>query len=214
VTNHDSNQSEDRAGEQVGGLDVRLAQELVERPRAEGVSLVGPDGLLAGITKTVLQAALDAEMIEHLGYEKGERSVVSTGNHRNGTSPKTVLTEVGPIGIDVPRDRASEFDPLIVPKHARRIEGFDEAIVSLYAKGLTTGEIKAHLAEIYGVEVSKDLISRVTDKVVEELEAWRARPLDAVYPVVVIDALYVKILIFPPFHGQVDVVPVFWTRSA
>jgi putative transposase len=193
VTNHESQHNEDEAGEQVGGLDVQLARDLIERARAEGVSLVGPDGLLAGVTKTVLQAALDAEMAEHLGYEKGERPAVPTGNHRNGGSPKKVLTEVGPVGIRVPRDRAGEFEPLIVPKHARRIEGFDEAIVSLYAKGLTTGEIRAHLAEIYGVEVSKDLISRVTDKVVEELEAWRARPLDAVYPVVLIDAIYVKI---------------------
>jgi putative transposase len=204
VTNHDSIHSEEPAGGQAGGLDVQLARELIDRARAEGVSLVGPDGLLAGVTKTVLQAALDAEMAEHLGYDRGERPAVPTGNHRNGTSPKTVLTEVGPVGIEVPRDRTGEFDPLIVPKHARRIEGFDEAIVSLYAKGLTTGEIKAHLAEIYGVEVSKDLISRVTDKVVDELEAWRARPLDSVYPVVLIDALYVKIR-----EGQVSNRPVY-----
>lgn len=126
--------------EVVGGLDVQLAQELIDRAEAEGVSLVGPDGLLAGITKTVLQAALEAEMTSHLGYEKGQRPAERTGNHRNGTSPKTVLTELGPIGIEVPGDRAGEFEPQIVPKHARRIEGFDEAIISLYAKGLTTGE--------------------------------------------------------------------------
>ncbi|MBO2448202.1 IS256 family transposase [Actinomadura barringtoniae] len=174
-------------------MDVQLAAELIERAKAEGVSLVGPDGLLAGITKTLLQAALEAEMAEHLGYDKGERSAQATGNHRNGTSPKTVSTEVGPVQIQVPRDRAGGFEPQIVPKHARRVNGFDESIISLYAKGLTTGEIKAHLAEIYQVEVSKDLISRITDKVVEEMEAWRSRPLDAVYPVVLIDALYVKI---------------------
>ncbi|SPT63102.1 Transposase and inactivated derivatives [Actinomadura madurae] len=179
--------------EQSSGLDVRFAAELVERARAEGVSLVGPDGLLAGVTRTVLQAALEAEMSDHLGYDRGERPAEPTGNHRNGSSSKTVSTEVGPVRIQVPRDRAGEFEPQIVPKHARRVEGFDEAIVSLYAKGLTTGEIRAHLAEIYQVEVSRDLISRVTDKVLEEMEAWRARPLDAVYPVVLIDALYVKI---------------------
>ncbi|WP_412515659.1 IS256 family transposase [Actinomadura madurae] len=179
--------------EQSSGLDVRLAAELVERARAEGVSLVGPDGLLAGVTRTVLQAALEAEMSDRLGYDRGERPAEPTGNHRNGSSSKTVSTEVGPVRIQVPRDRAGEFEPQIVPKHARRVEGFDEAIVSLYAKGLTTGEIRAHLAEIYQVEVSRDLISRVTDKVLEEMEAWRARPLDAVYPVVLIDALYVKI---------------------
>jgi putative transposase len=191
-------------GEVLGGLDVQLARELIDRAREQGVSLVGPDGLLAGVTKTVLQAALEAEMTEHLGYDKGERPTAPSGNHRNGTSPKTVLTEVGPIGIDVPRDRAGMFEPQIVPKHARRIEGFDEAIISLYAKGLTTGEIRAHLAEIYDVEVSRDLISRVTDKVVEELEAWRSRPLDGVYPVVLIDALYVKIR-----EGQVANRPIY-----
>ncbi|MGI8336941.1 IS256 family transposase [Actinomadura scrupuli] len=168
------------------------------------MSLVGPDGLLAGVTKTVLQAALEAEMAEHLGYDKGERPQVPSGNHRNGTSVKTVLTEVGPVSVDVPRDRAGEFTPQIVPKHARRIEGFDEAIVSLYAKGLTTGEIRAHLAEIYQVQVSRDLISRVTDKVVEELEAWRSRPLASVYPVVLIDAIYVKIR-----EGQVANRPIY-----
>jgi putative transposase len=190
--------------EVLGGLDVQLARELIDRAREQGVSLVGPDGLLAGVTKTVLQAALEAEMTEHLGYDKGERPTVRSGNHRNGTSPKTVLTEVGPVGIDVPRDRTGGFEPQIVPKHARRIEGFDEAIISLYAKGLTTGEIRAHLAEIYDVQVSRDLISRVTDKVVEELEAWRSRPLDGVYPVVLIDALYVKIR-----EGQVANRPIY-----
>ncbi|WP_432705630.1 transposase [Actinoallomurus iriomotensis] len=120
-------------------MDVQLAAELIERAKAQGVSLVGPDGLLAGITKTVLQAALDTEMTEHLGYEKGERPVRPDGNHRNGHSPKTVLTEVGSVPLQVPRDRAGQFEPKTVRKHARRVEGFDEAIMSLYAKGLTTG---------------------------------------------------------------------------
>uniref|UniRef100_UPI0003AD16BE IS256 family transposase n=1 Tax=Actinomadura welshii TaxID=3103817 RepID=UPI0003AD16BE len=113
--------------ERSGGLDVRLAAELVERARAEGVSLVGPDGLLAGVTRTVLQAALEAEMSDHLGYDRGERPAEPTGNHRNGSSSKTVSIEVGPVQIRVPRDRAGEFEPQIVPKHARRVEGFDEA---------------------------------------------------------------------------------------
>ena len=178
---------------EAGGLDVQLAAELIERAKAEGVSLVGPDGLLAGVTKTVLQAALEAEMSDHLGYDKGERPAEPTGNHRNGSSRKTVSTEVGPVEIEVPRDRTGEFSPRIVPKHARRVAGFVESIISLYAKGLTTGEIRAHLAEIYQVEVSRDLVSRVTDKVVDELEAWRARPLDSVHPVVLIDAIFVKI---------------------
>jgi transposase-like protein len=198
------NEAEVTTGQVPAGLDVQLAAELIERAKAQGVSLVGPDGLLAGITKTVLQAALDAEMTEHLGYEKGERPARPDGNHRNGRSSKTVLTEVGPVPIQVPRDRAGEFEPKIVPKHARRIEGFDEAIVSLYAKGLTTGEIRAHLAEIYDVEVSRDLISRVTDRVAEELAAWQSRPLDSVYPVVLIDAIHVKIR-----DGQVANRPIY-----
>jgi transposase-like protein len=175
------------------GLDVRIAQELMEKARAEGVSLVGPDGLLSQITKTVLQTALDAEMTEHLGYEKGDRTGPVGANHRNGTSGKTVRTEVGPVRIEVPRDRAGTFAPQIVPKHARRIEGFDEAIISLYAKGLTTGEIQAHLAEIYQTEVSKELISKITDKVIDELNSWRSRPLERIYPVILIDAIHVKI---------------------
>jgi putative transposase len=160
-------------------LDVRLARELVEKARRTGVSLVGPDGLLAGVTRTVLQAALDTEMTEHLGYEKGDRAAARPGNHRNGSSPKTVRTEVGPVTLAVPRDRNGAFEPQIVPKHARRVQGFDEAIISLYAKGLTTGEIAAHLAEIYGTQVSRELISKVTDKVVDELAAWQNRPLKA-----------------------------------
>jgi transposase-like protein len=200
---------EDRAGtppgeHQAEGLEVRIARELLEQAKTEGVSLVGPGGLLAGVTKAVLQSALEAEMAEHLGYDKGERPPFPVGNHRNGTSPKTVLTEVGPIPLEVPRDRSGKFEPQIVPKHARRVAGFNEAIISLYAKGLTTGEIRAHLGEIYGVEVSRDLISRVTDAVAEELAWWQSRPLDAIYPVVLIDAIFVKIR-----DGQVANRPVY-----
>jgi len=197
----DENTAAEVGGE---GLDVQLAQELVQRARHEGVSLVGPDGLLAGVTRTVLQTALDAEMSEHLGYAKGDALEHTTGNHRNGTSPKTVHTEVGPVPLDVPRDRQGSFEPQIVPKHSRRVEGFDEAIISLYAKGLTTGEIQAHLAEIYSTDVSKDLISRVTDQVVDELNTWQQRPLDRVYPVVLIDAIHVKIR-----DGQVTNRPIY-----
>ncbi|WP_145737879.1 IS256 family transposase [Saccharopolyspora dendranthemae] len=185
-------------------MDVQLARDLIERAQAEGVSLVGPDGLLAGVTRTVLQTALEAEMTEHLGYDKGDPAGRGAGNHRNGSSAKTVRTEVGPVPIEVPRDRRGEFEPQIVPKHARRIQGFDEAIISLYAKGLTTGEIQAHLAEIYQTEVSRDLISRVTDQVVDELKVWQNRPLDRVYPVVLIDAIHVKIR-----EGQVTNRPVY-----
>lgn len=176
-----------------GELEVRIASELLERARAEGVSLVGQGGLLAGVTRQVLQAALEAELSEHLGYEKGEGIGRAGLNVRNGSSPKTVRTEVGDIALKVPRDREGSFDPQIVPKHARRLAGFDEAVISLYAKGLTTGEIQAHLEQVYDVEVSRSLVSRVTEKVAAELEAWRSRPLDSVYAVLYVDCLYVKV---------------------
>ena len=121
--------------ESAAGLDVRIAQELVERARIEGVSLVGEGGLLQQVTRTVLQTALEAEMAEHLGYERGETPPAAGGNHRNGSSAKTVRTEVGDVRLHVPRDRQGSFEPRIVPKHARRVNGFDEAIISLYAKG-------------------------------------------------------------------------------
>jgi putative transposase len=178
---------DDRSAEQV------LAEELVARARREGVDLVGPDGFLTKVTKSVLEAALNAEMTEHLGYESNDPAGRGSGNSRNGTTRKTVNTDIGPVTIDVPRDRGGEFDPVIVPKHARRLDGFNESIISLYAKGLTTGEISAHLFEIYGAEVSKDTISRITDAIGPELTEWQNRPLDRVYPVIFIDAIRVKI---------------------
>lgn len=176
-----------------GSLEQQWAEQLLAQAQSDGVKLVGPQGLLAGITRRVLQAALETEMAAHLGYDKGDPAGRGAPNSRNGYSDKTVNTDVGPIPIKVPRDRRGEFEPQIVPKHSRRVEGFNEMILSLYAKGLTTGEIQAHLAEIYGADVSRDLISKVTDAVNEELAAWRNRPLDRVYAVVFIDAIVVKI---------------------
>ena len=182
-----------------------LAQQLLERARAEGVRLVGPDGLLADVTKAVLEAALQTELTEHLGYEHGDAPAeAGTANKRNGHTTKTVHTGVGPVEIRVPRDRDGSFAPIAVPKHARRVDGFDDMILSLYAKGLTTGEIQAHLQDVYGADVSRDFISKVTDAVNEELVSWRNRPLDRVYPVVFIDALIVKIR-----DGQVANRPVY-----
>ncbi len=174
-------------------MDEALAQELVERARSEGVELVGPGGLLTGLTKTVLETALDAEMEDHLGYAKHAVEGRDKGNSRNGMRSKTVLTEVGEVQINVPRDREGSFEPKIVQKRQRRLAGVDELVISLAAKGLTTGEIAAHLADVYGAEVSKDTISRITDAVLEEMTAWQNRPLDSVYPVVFIDAIHVKI---------------------
>ena len=183
--------------------EQKLAEELVARAREQGVSLTGPDGLLKQLTKTVLETALDEELTEHLGHEK--HGPAETGNVRNGTRPKTVLTEAsGQVGIEVPRDRAGTFEPQIVRKRQRRLTGVDEMVLSLYAKGLTTGEISAHFAEIYGASVSKETISRITDKVIEEMTDWCNRPLDGVYAAVFIDAIMVKVR-----DGQVANRPVY-----
>ncbi|HYZ37167.1 MAG TPA: transposase, partial [Pseudonocardiaceae bacterium] len=142
----------------------QLAQELVEQARAEGVELVGAGGLLTRLTKSVLETALEAEMTEHLGYDKHDPMGRNGGNSRNGTRTKTVVTEIGPVDIEVPRDRDGSFEPAIVRKRQRRLGGVDEIVLSLTARGLTTGEIAAHFAEVYGAKVSKDTISRITDK--------------------------------------------------
>src|SRR6266496_1321818 len=159
--------------------EQQAAVELVRLAKEQGLSLTGPDGLLKQLTKTVLETALNEEMTEHLGYEKHDPAGAGSGNIRNGTRGKTVLTEAsGQVEIDVPRDRVGTFEPQIVRKRQRRLKGVDEIVLSLYAKGLTTGEISAHFAEIYGASVSKETISRITDKVVEEMNDWAARPLD------------------------------------
>ena len=179
------------AGEPV--VDEQLADQLLAKAQAEGVELLGPQGLLSQVTKAVLERALGEELTEHLGYEKHDRSGRGSGNSRNGSTSKRLLTEVGPVDLQVPRDRAGSFDPRIVRKGQSRLDGFNDRIIALYARGLTTRDIRAHRREIYDVEVSADLISRVTDAVVEELAEWQSRPLDSVYPVVFIDALTVKI---------------------
>jgi putative transposase len=185
--------------------EEKVAEELVRRAREQGLSLTGPDGLLKQLTKTVLETALNQEMTEHLGHEKHGPVASDSGNVRNGTRPKTVLTEAtGQVGIDVPRDRAGTFEPQIVKKRQRRLSGVDEMVLSLYAKGLTTGEISAHFAEIYGASVSKETISRITDKVVEEMGDWCNRPLDGVYAAVFVDAVMVKVR-----DGQVANRPVY-----
>jgi putative transposase len=174
------------------------AEDLVRRAREQGLSLTGPDGLLKQLTKTVLETALDQELTEHLGHEKHGRP--ESGNVRNGTRPKTVLTQSsGQVQIEVPRDRAGTFDPEIVHKRQRRLTGVDEIVLSLYARGLTTGEISAHFEQIYGASVSKEPISRITDRVLEEMTDWQNRPLDPVYAAVFVDAIVVKVR-----DGQAD----------
>jgi putative transposase len=171
----------------------RLAEQLLAQAREQGVDLVGPNGLLNQLTKTVLETALEAEMSEHLGYAKHDPVGRTGGNSRNGTRAKMVLTEIGPVTIEVPRDTDATFDPQIVRKRQRRLSGVDEIVLSLSAKGLTTGEIAAHFDDVYGATVSKDIISRITDKVLAEMVGWANRPLDPVYPVLFIDAVHVKV---------------------
>ncbi|QHC23741.1 IS256 family transposase [Streptomyces sp. GS7] len=170
-----------------------VVQRLMDRVDASGAALLGEGGLLTEVTRAVLERALDAEMTDHLGYEKHDRAGRGSGNSRNGTSPKTVLTDAGAATLDVPRDRDGSFEPQPVPKHARRLAGFNEQILSLYARGMSVRDIRSHLAGMYGVEVSPDLISKVTDAVTDELDAWQSRPLDALWPIIYIDALWVKI---------------------
>src|SRR5499427_8736274 len=173
--------------------DEELADQLLGKAQAEGAELLGPDGLLAQVTKAVLARALAEEMTGHLGYDKHDPAGRGSGNSRNGTTGKTLLTGIGAVGLEVPRDRNGSFEPKIVRKGQTRLDGFDDRIIALYARGMTTRDIAAHLREMYQVEVSPDLISRVTDAVVDELAEWQARPLDPVFPVIFIDALMVKI---------------------
>ena len=174
------------------------------RARADGVQLIGEGGLLTGLTKSVLECALEEEISDHLGYDKHDPAGRNGGDSRNGHREKTVLTEIGPVTIEVPRDREGSFEPVIVGKRQRRLNGIDQIVLSLTARGLTTGEICAHFAEVYGASVSKDTISRITDKVIEEMTEWRNRPLDRVYPVLFIDALVVKVR-----DGQVVNRPIY-----
>src|SRR5689334_8696157 len=174
-------------------VDAATADELLAKAQAEGVELLGPDGLLSQVTKAVLERALAEEMTDHLGYEKHDPAGRGSGNSRNGATAKTVLTDVGAVDLAVPRDRNGSFEPQIIRKGQTRLEGFNERIIALYARGMTTRDIRAHLREMYDVDVSPDLISRVTDGVLEELQQWQSRPLDRVYPVIFIDALMVKV---------------------
>ena len=175
-------------------VEQAAVRELVRAARARGEDLTGPDGLLKAITATVLETALEEELTEHLGHAKHQAPTGESGNIRNGTRPKTVLTDAaGEVSIAVPRDRAGTFEPVIVKKRQRRLTDVDAVAISLFAKGLTTGEISAHFAEVYGASISKDTISRITDKVLEEMATWASRPLQPVYAAIFIDAIYVKV---------------------
>ena len=174
-------------------VPIEVLNDLMAQAESEGAELLGPDGLLSQVTKAVLERALDEELTDHLGYDKHDPVGRGSGNSRNGTSPKVLLTEAGAVDLDIPRDRNGNFEPRVVPKGTTRLKGFNDRIVSLYARGMTVRDVRSHLEEIYGVEVSPDLISKVTDAVWDELQEWRNRPLDEMYPIVYIDALMIKI---------------------
>src|SRR5258707_4326302 len=165
----------------------------MERVRSEGLELVGDGGVLTQLTKIILERALEEERSEHLGYERGDPAGRRSGNSRNGTTPKRVATELGPVDLDIPRDRAGTFEPKIVPKHATRLGRFNDTIIAWYSRGLSTRDIRREIRRMYVIEVSAELISRVTDGVLDELRDWQARPLEACYPILYIDALVVKV---------------------
>ena len=168
------------AGAGLDAVDEQLIARLTGKAREGGLALTGEGGLLAQLTKRLVESALDGELTDHLGYDKHDVTGRDGGNSRNGHRAKTVLTEVGPVEIEVPRDRDGSFEPKIVAKRQRRLSGVDELVISLSAKGLTTGEVQAHLAEVYGAQVSRQTISTITDKVVEGMAEWQNRPLDPV----------------------------------
>jgi transposase-like protein len=178
---------------EVGTLDVQMLRRLADQARDQGLELTGEGGLLQQLTKVFLESALEGEMDAHLGYARHDQAGNNSGNSRNGRRAKTVVTEVGPVEIAVPRDRDASFEPQLVRKRQRRLTGVDEMVLSLSAKGLTHGEISAHLAEVYGANVSKTTITAITDRVMEGMTEWQNRPLDPVYPVIFIDAINVKI---------------------
>ena len=155
--------------------------------------LIGEHGLLKQLTKAVVERALQAEMAAHLGHDKHEPVANAAGNTRNGTSRKTLKGEFGELPIEIPRDRQGSFEPQLIPKHQTRWTGFDDKILSLYARGMTVREIQGHLEEMYGTEVSPSLISSVTDAVIEEVKTWQSRPLDALYPIVYLDCIHAKV---------------------
>ena len=195
---------QDAAPPVLGAADEKLLRELTDRARAGGLKLTGQGGLLGELTKMVLEGALEGEMDDHLGYGRHDPAGRDGGNSRNGHRDKTVLTDVGAVEISVPRDRDASFEPKIVAKRQRRLSGVEEMVISLSAKGLTHGEISAHLAEVYGAEVSKQTITAITDRVMEGMAEWQSRPLDPVYAVLFIDAIQVKIR-----DGQVANRPVY-----
>ena len=178
------------------GSERRISDEVIDELLAGASTeeeIAGPGGLLAQLTKRLVERALEVERTDHVGYEPHQEPPGGAGNTRNGTTPKTLITEHGKVGIDAPRDRDGSFEPQIVRKRQRRFEGFDEKILALYSRGLSMRDIEAHLEEIYGVKVGRELISRVTDAVMDDAREWAKRPLEDIYPIVFLDCMVLKI---------------------
>lgn len=174
-------------------FDSSVIDALLADAEASGTPIDGVDGLLNKMTKAVLERALETEMAHELGYGRGDPAGAGSGNSRNGYSRKTISTPNGPVTISVPRDRNGSFEPKIVPKRTRRLGQIDEMILSLYARGMTTRDIESHLREVYGIDASRELISNVTEVVADEIELWRNRPVDEVYPIVYVDGIRLQI---------------------
>src|SRR5918999_1689590 len=174
-------------------VDAGLLDHLMSKVDDDGLALTGESGLLPELVKAVYERGLQAELTGHLGYEKGDPAGRGSPNSRNGTTPKTLATEVGDIRLDVPRDRAGSFEPRLVPKGSRRAGSLDDMIISLYAGGMTVRDIQHHLQRTYGTELSHETISKITDAVLDEVKAWQTRPLEEIYPIVYLDALVVKV---------------------
>src|SRR6516225_763568 len=200
----DVTENQGQAGAELSAADEQVLRELTERARTGGLKLTGEGGLLGKLTKMVIEGALEGELDDHLGYGKHDPEGRDGGNSRNGHRAKTVLTDTGPVEISVPRDRDSSFEPKLVAKRQRRLAGVDGMVISLSARGLTHGEIAAHLAEVYGAEVSKQTITTITERVMEGMADWQSRPLDPVYAVIFVDAIQVKIR-----EGQVANRPIY-----
>jgi putative transposase len=176
-----------------GVVPEALIDAVMASVDAGEIELLGENGAIAELTKRILERGLNEELTAHLGYEAGDPAGRGSGNNRNGTSDKTVLTEIGAVDLDIPRDRNGSFEPQLVPTHSRRLEQFNTNIVHLYARGLSTRDIRRELKRMYHVDVSPALVSKVTDGIIDELNEWQTRPLDAVYPIMYIDALVVKV---------------------
>lgn len=172
---------------------AEVAERLVDQARNDGIALTGAGGLLTGLVQQVLQASLEGELTEHLGYEANAIEGRGSGNSRNGFYPKTVTSEIGDIDLEIPRDRNGTFTPATIPVGQRRLDGLDAQVISLYAKGLTTGDIAAHLFDSFELSIDRSTISRITGQIVDDMESWQSRPLDSVYPVLMVDGIRIKI---------------------